>query len=285
MTGLELIENKLRSHSASLPDDSIFGGKSGAAIISAFISEEDLSNDLLLALNGLIAFGGGDVSTEIWKLWCVSLLLQHDLVNLPEGYSFSQMVNNVVKRTRHFCYDSPVKITRRMDLYPFGLVGLKALDNLDGIPFYVMVEQIVLYMRDCEFFLTRGVPYVHDNQKLKASILHSTLRFMQLAEQKKVFTWKASQLQDYIKTMAYDTTASRPVDIFILDYLAERNVDRCEWTSEELCYIGTIAFLYDSPGLFTAAWMPTTDLENLPTESLVGIGLGLLTNKLHGTDL
>lgn len=285
MTGLELIENKLRSNSASLPDDSIFGGKSGAAIISAFISEEDLSDDLLSALNGLIAFGGGDVSTEIWKLWCVSLLLQYDLVNMPEGYSFSQMVNNGIKSSRRFCYDSPVKITRRMNLYPFGLVGLKALDNLDGIPFYAMVEHIVLYMRDCEIFLTRSIPHIHDNQKLKASILHSTLRFMQLAERKKVFTWKASQLQDYIKKMGYDSTDSQPTDIFILDYLVGRNVDRCEWTPEELCYIGTIAFLYDSPGLFATAWIPATDLDSLPTESLVGIGLGLLTNKLHGTDL
>lgn len=281
---LELIENRLKFNASLLPSDSIFGGKSGASILSTFVSKEKLDDELLSTLNEITIIRG-DITTEIWKIWCVSLLIQHHKVSLPENYSFTQMVNDGFKSARRFCYESPVKITSRMALYPFGLVSLKVLDNLEGIPFYVMIERIVLFMRDCEFFLTHSIPHVHDNQKLSASILHSTLRFMQLAEQKKVFTWKASQMKEYINMINYDSAGSQRVDVFILDYLSGRHLVSCKWTADELRYIGTIAFLYDCPGLFTAVWNPAFDLDEFPIDSLVGIGLGLLVNKLHNVDL
>lgn len=169
-------------------------------------------------------------------------------------------------------------------LYSFGLVGLKALKLLDGIPFYSLVEWIVLFMRDCEYFLTRSVPHIHDNTMIKASVLHSTLRFIQLAEKQKVFTYKAHQLQEYIAGMSFDRNGSCSVDNYILDYLIGGKTAKRAWSDKEMSYIGTIAFLYDLPELFAETFRPI-NVDDTQIDNLVGIGLGLLSNHIYGNEL
>lgn len=284
MTLLQQIYNLLRTNSEKLSDDSIFGGKIGSAIISAFVSTDNISEDSLTALNGLLDFRKGDISIEVWKLWIVATLLENQIINLPNGYNFEQLVREAISQSRTYCYCSPVKLTRDLMLYPFGLVGLKALKLLDGIPFYSLVEWIVLFMRDCEYFLTLSVPHIHNNTMIKASVLHSTLRFMQLAEKQKVFTYKAHQLQEYIAEMPYDRTGSRPVDDYILDYLTGTRTEKRAWSDKEMSYIGKIALLYDLPELFAEAFRPI-NVDTIQIDNLVGIGLGLLSNHIYGNEL
>lgn len=284
MTTLQQIYNRLRDNSEELSFDSIFGGKMGYAIISAYVSESDISEDSTAILNGLLDFRQGDISIEVWKLWLVATLLENQIIDLPNGYNFEQLVRIAIAQSRTYCYCSPIKLTRDTTLYSFGLVGLKALKLLDDIPFYSLVEWIVLFMRDCEYFLTHAVPYIHDNTMIKASVLHSTLRFMQLAETQKVFTYKAHKLQEYIAGMPYDRKGSRPVDNYILDYLTGVNSVKYEWSDKELSYIGTIAFLYDSPELFAKVFRPI-NVGSTQIDSLVGIGLGLLSNSINGIEL
>lgn len=274
----------MREHSVELSCDSIFGGKMGAAIISAFVSDGDISDDTRAVLNGLLDFRKGDISIGVWKLWLVTTLLENQIITLPNGHSLEQIVCEAVSRSCTYCYDSPVKLTQNLMLYPFGLVGLKTLKLLDGIPFYSLAEWIVLYMRDCEYFLTRSIPHIHDNTTLKASLLHSTLRFMQLAEKQKVFTYKAQQLQTYIKHMPYDRNGSRPADNYILDYLMGGTTVKRAWSDKEMSYIGTIAFLYDIPELFAEIFR-TINVGDTQIDNLVGIGLGFLSNHIYGNDL
>lgn len=280
MTTLQQIYDKLREHSVELSCDSILGGKTGAAIISAFVSEGDISEDSLTALNRLLDFGKGDISIEVWKLWMVATLLENQAITLPDGYSFEQIVCEAISQSCTYCYCSPVKLTNSLMLYPFGLVGLKALKLLDGIPFYSLAEWIVLYMRDCEYFLTRSIPHIHNHTMIKASVLHSTLRFMQLAEKQKVFTYKAQQLQMYIKQMPYDRNGSRSVDNYILDYLIGGKSAKRAWSDKEMSYIGTIAFLYDLPELFAEAFQ-SINVDDTQIDNLVGIGLGLLSKRIY----
>ncbi len=284
MTLLQQIYNLLRTNSEKLSDDSIFGGKIGSAIISAFVSTDNISEDSLTALNGLLDFRKGDISIEVWKLWIVATLLENQIINLPNGYNFEQLVREAISQSRIYCYYSPVKLTRDLMLYPFGLVSLKALKLIDGIPFYSLVEWIVLFMRDCEYFLTRSVPHIHDHTTIKASVLHSTLRFMQLAEFQKVYPWKAHQLQELIKEMRYDRNGSRPVDNYILDYMIGKRTAKHVWSEKETGYIGTIAFIYDMPELFADVFRPI-DVSDTQVDNLVGIGLGLLSNSINGTKL
>lgn len=169
-----------------------------------------------------------------------------------------------------------------MPLYSFGIVGLKALHILDGIPFYSLFEWVVLFMRDCEYFLTHSIPHIHDNTRINASILHSTLRFMQLAEVQGVFPWKAHELKDYIFSMPYNREFSLPVDNYILDFLKGQAQEQYSWSYGDLSYIGTISFLYDMPVLFASAYKPL-DLTSVPVNNLVGIGLGFLSNEVNQT--
>ena len=56
--------------------------------------------------------------------------MQHRRLN---GYNFEQLVREAISQSRIYCYYSPVKLTRDLMLYPFGLVSLKALKLIDGI--------------------------------------------------------------------------------------------------------------------------------------------------------
>lgn len=284
MTTLQQIYNRLREHSEELSCDKILGGEIGSAIISAFVSEGDISEDSTAILNSLLDLRQGDISIEVWKLWLVATLLENQIITLPDDYSFEQFVGMAVSQSRTYCYYSPVKLTNNLLLYPFGLVGLKALKLLRGIPFYSLAEWIVLYMRDCEYILTRSVPHIHDNTTLKASVLHSILRFMQLAEKQKVFTYKAQQLQTEIKQMPYDRNGSCPVDNYILDYLIGGKTIKRAWCDKDMGYIGKIAFLYDLPELFTEAFR-SINVGNIQIDNLVGIGLGLLSNRIYENEL
>lgn len=98
MTLLQQIYNLLRTNSEKLSDDSIFGGKIGSAIISAFVSTDNISEDSLTALNGLLDFRKGDISIEVWKLWIVATLLENQIINLPNGYNFEQLVRRLSRK-------------------------------------------------------------------------------------------------------------------------------------------------------------------------------------------
>lgn len=284
MSTLQQINSLLQQRFAELPSDSILGGQTGAAIISAFVSEGEIPGDFLTPLNGLLELGHADISIEVWKLWLVATLLENDLIDLPDGYPFDRLVREAISQSRAYCRCSPVKLTPCTQLYPFGLVSLKALKLLDGIPFYSLIEWIVLFMRDCEYFLTRSVPHIHDNTTLKASVLHSVFRFMQLAEAQKIYPWKAAQLQQVIKQMRYDRAGSLPTDNYILDYLTGSAAAKRHWTDKELAYLGTIAFIYDIPALFAGEFHPLS-LDEIGIDDLVGIGLGLLSNTINGIEL
>ena len=106
MTPLQQIYNLLRTNSEKLSDDSIFGGKIGSAIISAFVSTDNISEDSLTALNGLLDFRKGDISIEVWKLWIVATLLENQIINLPNGYNFEQLVREAISQSRIYCYYS-----------------------------------------------------------------------------------------------------------------------------------------------------------------------------------
>lgn len=256
----------------------------GAAIIDAYVSGNNIHHEQFTSLHQLFVCESTDICNEIWKVWLIAFLMEHNLIILPENIRFNEIVRNAITRSRSYCYYSPVKITQDLLIYPFGIVALKALKRLDGIPFYSLVEQIVLFMRDCEYFLTTNIPHIHNTMEIRVSILHSTLRFLQLAECQKVYTWKAHQLQQLITFMHHDKEVSRPVDNYILEYLCGVKNSGKFWNENELGYIGAIAFLYDLPGLFAEVFRPI-DINHYEVPNLVGVGLGILSNLIYGIEL
>ncbi len=285
MTTLLQINNLLQNCLDKLPSNSIFGGRGGASIINALVSRKEETHSLFsVDMKRLLNFNAKHIQVEIWKLWIVATLLENKAVSLPYGHSFEQVVKDAVYHSLSYCYGNPIKLTQDLIIYPFGLVTLKALKLLDGIPFYSLVEFIVLFMRDCEYFLTRYDPSFHGNPTIKASVLHSTLRFMQLAEEKKIFTYKAIQLQEYIASFEYDKINSNPADNYILGYLSGISVVKRKWNDKELSYLGTIAFLYDLPELFSGVFR-SVNFDNIKIDNLVGIGLGMLSNSINGNEL
>lgn len=280
MSELKQINNVLLKHWRDLPSDSLFGGKTGASVISRFVNGDKFKDGEYSDLRSLLILENNRIDIEIWKVWLVATLIEKNRIGLPESFSFERFVHEAISRSRKWCYCSPIKVTRDMPLYPFGIVGLKALKILEGIPFYSLFEWVVLFMRDCEYFLTHSIPHIHDNTRINASILHSALRFMQLAEGQDVFSWKVHELKKYIFSMSYDRKFSQPVDNYILDFLKGQIKEKYSWSYDNLGYIGTISFLYDMPELFTIAYRPI-DLTTVPLDNLVGIGLGFLSNEVN----
>lgn len=280
MSELKQINDILLKHWRDVPSDSLFGGKTGASVISRFVINDKFKDEEYPDLWSLLILDNNRIDIEIWKVWIVATLIKNNRIGLPESFSFERVVNEAIYRSRRWCYCSPIKITRDMPLYSFGIVGLKALQILDGIPFYSLFEWEVLFMRDCEYFLTHSIPHIYDNTQIKASILHSTLRFMQLAEKQGIFPWKARQLKDYILSMPFDRETSQPIDNYILDFLKGQIKEKYSWSYDNLGYLGTISFLYDMPELFTNAYRPL-DLTTVHVNNLVGIGLGFLSNEIN----
>lgn len=280
MTTLKNINHILHKQFNNLPSASIWNGQIGASVISAFVDDDDMPTHYQAALNRLLNFRQGIISTEIWKVWCISLLNKYKLIRLPDSYTFAHVLHDAISLSRQFCFQSPIKLTRNLRLYPFGLFGLMALPNLEGLPFYSMAEQIVLYMRDCEYFFTHNIPYIHNPNYLSASILHSTLRFMQLSEDQKIFPWKAQEIQNIIATMEYDNLGSAAVDRYILNFMLRQPLNGDNLNSpQNLSYLGTIAFLYNMPELFSSK-SQNIILADIEPDNLVGIGLGLLSSRL-----
>ena len=67
----------------------------------------------------------------------VATLLENQIINLPNGYKFlNNSSGRLSRKAVSIVIIVRVKLTRDLMLYPFGLVSLKALKLIDGIPFY-----------------------------------------------------------------------------------------------------------------------------------------------------
>ena len=80
--------------------------------------------------------------------------------------------------------------------------------------------------------------------------------------------------------MPYDRNGSRPVDNYILDYLVGGKTIKRVWSDKDMGYLGTVAFLYDLPELFTEAFR-SINVGNIQIDNLVGIGFGLLSKRIY----
>ncbi|MBD5359983.1 MAG: hypothetical protein HDR87_04665 [Bacteroides sp.] len=229
---------------------------------------------------------GGDMAF----LLLLARLIKEEILEKPEG--LLHMAYNIIKKNSTYFVNAPIQLDLRDRFYPFGVVMMSLLNtDEDTIERYVLEEQIIFRLCDCEKILTISIPSVYSPTELTAGILHSIGAFAALAEKHGVYPHKAKQIKEMVKMAPFDRTHSYLQDIIMLDLQCSREVsiDPNEVNTETLLNLlndaGRLSICYDSKEFFLSVFTFCKKLchdfiglisnSNCSSSQLVGFALGL----------
>lgn len=294
-SAIESIISALKSHDISSLNSSIYGGKIGYAVLIMAAYQKygaqtvdkyyidtviNIVKESLFKINPIDnSFMNGN-SGIIWGLRKL-----YNMGVIEPSEKFNRLVDIIIQHGLSNSYSQSNNIMSDNEIYSWGITLLSFWDGSDTLTRYLYEEKILLCLIECERILNGEEPYSYLSADKNCALLHSILHLASKAYAWGIGTVRAKRLVDNI-TNSWSKVAEsyrNSVDTIILNALIHNESVCMPNNVDSLAYLGTIAMVYNRPGLF----LPTYRAYNIgkdgflqiATDKLIGIGLGLLSNN------
>lgn len=260
---LSLINKKLSKSDLSTIPFALKGGKLVIGLFWAMYSEETKNLrsrkkatevlydtiDNLELLSDTLLYGKMGVG------W--SLCLLSEIGVLEVDYRLKILLNNIYSLSSYSLYGHPFQLSVDEDLFSKGIYKLKQRLNDDSLIRYIIDEELIVFVDECENLLLNKIEHIYCPNQLSLCALNSILYFLREIEHRKIFPFKARLLMDRIYEL-YSIIRNKPlVDDSVYQVLSQKKTYHICWEdrrlSEKMYILGELGFyslLYEDSRIF-----------------------------------
>lgn len=295
MDNFSRLKAKICALSAEKLPFSLFNGKIGYALFSIldYACNESTSYPtgavrlLQYLLKRYASIGPGFLDGNLGLLWATATLIKNGIID--ESPEVMRTLQAIVNMNAEYTNDAPIRYSTSESIYPWGIAIMPLHTDEDTLNRYYWDEQLIMRICDCEKILCCSIPGVHCPETLPIAVVHSILGFALMAYSNKIYTHKAKQLVDRIRTLDIADYECQDVDKFVINVLLNKPYSgNLETEARTLSYIGLLSVAYDKPELLATALQKLSNSElaigDIISQSdavdLIGFALGTLYSKM-----
>ncbi len=284
-------------------NDTLDSGKIGLIFLDYYFGNIIDHKKRVDIINELLSKNDPIYKTLFLGKVCVALLLNEIY---PDDKYSNSFTTEVTREYINNYTECPIKYNFREKSYLIWIIFKKLLRNHGSELYrYSIQENMITLLMDCDVILNRHIPYLHNPADLEYGMLHSIYCFAKEAEQRRIYTFKAHEIQQIIKNWPYRIRENNPAGKYILDFVVGREIDESEimrLTDDKklnmLAEVGLYAFLYEMPALFKRIFdfLTVDDMRfyqlierelsrsDVSARMVIGIGLGVITCEKNAKD-